>query len=34
MRVLRDLAEEAGASLEVESTPGEGTRVRLVKWRA
>ena len=29
MRVLRDLAGEAGAQLEVESAPGEGTRVRI-----
>ncbi len=29
LELLRDLAEEAGATLEIESSPGAGTRVRL-----
>ena len=29
LRLLRDLAADAGGRLELESTPGEGTTVRL-----
>jgi signal transduction histidine kinase len=29
LRSMRDLAREAGGVLHVESTPGQGTRVRL-----